>query len=169
MHKLLLLISLTFGLYAGTLSGSGSSVSVSNAFSAKSVSLGMRLGSSSIGNQTYTIAGLNVNYFLIDNLSVGLGYEKWFSATPDVQKLTVDSTYYIPASENIRPYAGVLYRHIMISGLNDTNAYGYRVGVAIRQGRTLLSAGIVHERYETSSGNLDGTQTYGEVTIGIAF
>lgn len=129
----------------------------------------MRLGSSSIRDQTYTVAGLNANYFLIDNLSVGLGYERWFSATPGVQKLTVDSTYYIPVTKKIRPYAGLLYRRIMIAGFNDTNAYGYRAGVTLVQGRTLLSAGLVQEKYERSGGILDDTHTYSEVTIGVTF
>ena len=126
-------------------------------FSQGSKSIGVKLGSASIGNENYTIAGLSGNYFVIDSLSVGLGYEKWFSGNPDIDKITAESTYFIQANENIRPYAGVLYRRILISGsdrfgrsFDDANSYGGRVGLAVVQDNLLLSAGVVYEKYDSS-------------------
>jgi hypothetical protein len=171
MRKLLMIIALGMSLYAGTLStGGGSLGASSNVFSKNSVSLGVRLGSASIGSEDYTILGLSGNYFVLDNLSVGLGYEKWYSGNPDIQKATIESTYFIPASEAVRPYLGVFYRRIMISdGLDDVNAYGYRAGVAFVKERLIFSAGIVQEKYESDRAIFNDTHTYMEATVGITF
>lgn len=164
-------MTLGLSLYAGTLSTGGGSLSASsNVFSKNSVSLGVRLGSASVGSEDYTILGLSGNYFILDNLSVGLGYEKWYSGNPDVQKATVESTYFIPASETVRPYLGVFYRRIMIGdSLGDVNAYGYRAGVAFVQNRLILSAGIVQEKYESDRGIFNDTHTYMEAAVGVTF
>jgi len=139
-------------------------------FSKGSKSIGIKLGSAYIGVESYTIAGLSGNYFVIDNLSVGLAYEAWLGGNPDVQKLTLESTYYVEASPEIRPYLGLLYRRILISnGFDDTNSYGYRAGIAFIQDNLLLSAGIVQERYDSSRGIFDATETYAEFIIGFAF
>ncbi len=145
-------------------------------FSQGSASVGIRLGGASIGNQNYTIFGVNGNYFIIENLSVGLGYEKWFSGDPSIQKATVESTYFVPASEKIRPYLGVFARRIFMSGsdrfargYDDVNSYGYRAGIAFVQNNLVLSAGIVQEKYDSTQRLFDDTETYAEVTIGVAF
>ena len=171
MKFFLLLIALSLSLYSGTLSASGASMSASsNVFSQNSVSVGIKLGSASIGSEDYTILGLSGSYFVLDDLSVGLGYEKWYSGNPDIRKVTVESTYFIPASEEVRPYLGLLYRRIMIGdGLDDVNAYGYRAGVAFVKGRLVLSAGIVQERYESNQVIFNDTQTYMEAAVGISF
>lgn len=170
MFKFVLLVILTLSLYSDSLSASGTSLGASSMFSQNNVSLGVRLGSASIGNENYTIFGLSGNYFVFDDLSIGLGYEKWFSGIPTIGKVTVESTYFIPASEKVRPYLGVLYRRIFIGdGLADVNAYGYRAGVAFVQGRLLVSAGIVQERYESRRSSLDETETYAEFTVGVSF
>ncbi len=147
-----------------------------NMFSVGSKSLGVKLGGASIGNEDYTIAGVSANYFVIDNLSVGLGYEKWFSGDPDIDKLTLESTYFFDVSENLHPYLGLLVRRIFINGdrpirgsYDDTNAYGYRAGLAFVQDRLLISAGIVQEKYDTTQGFYDDTETYFELTAGFAF
>lgn len=172
MKKLLLLIALTLSAYAGSISAGGTSLSASsNVFSKHSLALGVKFGSASVGNEEYTILGLSGSYFVLDDLSIGLGYEQWYSGDPDIKKVTVESTYYIPASEEIRPYLGVLYRRIMISdGRNaDVNAYGYRAGIAFVKGRLVLSAGIVQERYESSRILFNDTETYMEASVGITF
>ena len=130
MKKVLMIVIFTMSLQAD--------VSLyKNLFSQGSTSVGIRLGGASIGSENYTIFGISGNYFVIDNLSVGLGYEKWFYGNPSIQKVTAESTYFIPVSEKIRPYIGVFGRRTFISGSDiigrdyeDTNSYGYRVGLA---------------------------------------
>lgn len=163
MLKLLLVAALAFSLQA-------------DMFSQGSKSIGLKLGSASIGDEDYTIVGVSGNYFVIDSLSVGLGYEKWFSGDPDIDKITAETTYFIEASETIRPYAGVLYRRIFISGtdrfgrsFDDTNSYGARAGVAYAKDNLLLSAGLVYEKYDTTQNFFDDDETYVEVTIGLTF
>jgi hypothetical protein len=138
-------------------------------FSQGSTSLGIKLGSVSISNQNYTVVGLSGNYFILDDLSVGVGYERWFSASPSIQKLTAESSYFIPVDENIRPYVGVLYRHIFVSNFDNINAYGYRAGLAIVNQNLLISGGIVQERYESRTAIFDKTHTYAEVVVGFFF
>ena len=145
-------------------------------FSKGSKSIGVKLGSASIGNEDYTIAGVSGNYFVIDSLSVGIGYEKWFSGNPDISKATLESTYFIKASDKIHPYAGVLYRRIFISGsdffgrsYDDINSYGGRAGVAFVQDRLLLSVGLVYEKYDTTQRIFDDSETYVELMIGFSF
>ena len=161
MKKIVFILAISIGLYAGTLS--------SNGFSKNKVSLGILLGSSSIGVQNYTVAGVSVNYFVIDDLSVGLGYESWFNGNPSIQKLTLESTYYIPVSEEVRPYLGGLYRRVLISGLSDVNAYGYRAGVAFIQNNILVSVGLVQEKYDSQWNISNDTQSYAEIVFGIGF
>lgn len=145
-------------------------------FSQGSTSLGLKFGGASIGDEDYTIFGISGNYFIIDNLSVGIGYEKWFSGDPNIQKVTLESTYFIPASEKVRPYLGVFGRRIFMSGsdrlgrdYDDVSSYGYRAGVAFVQNNLVLSTGIVQEKYDSTQRFFDDTDTYAEVTIGVAF
>lgn len=138
-------------------------------FSQGSTSLGIKLGSVSISNENYTVVGLSGNYFILDDLSVGLGYEKWFSASPSIQKISAESSYFIPVDEKVRPYVGVLYRHILITNFDNINAYGYRAGLAIVNRNLLISGGIVQERYESQTAIFDKTHTYAEVVVGFFF
>lgn len=145
-------------------------------FSQGSTSIGIKLGGASIGNENYTIFGISGNYFVIENLSVGLGYEKWFSGDPSIQKATAESTYFIPASEKVRPYLGLFYRRMFINGsdrlgrsYDDINSYGYRAGISFVQDNLLLSAGIVQEKYDSTQRLFDDTETYAEIVVGFVF
>ena len=163
MIKLFLLILLSISLQADSYKDS------SALFSQNSTSMGVLLGTSSIGPQNYTVAGISVNYFVIDDLSVGLGYETWFNGNPNIQKLTLESTYYVPLHEEIRPYLGGLYRRVLISGLTDVNAYGYRAGLGFIRGNILMSVGLVQEKYDTQWNLSSDTQSYAEIVFGIGF
>ncbi len=151
------MVALALGLHAGM-------------FSQGSKSVGIKLGSASVGNEEYAILGLKGNYFAVNDLSLGLGYEKWFSGDPDIQKVTAETTYYIPAHEEVRPYLGLLYRRIIIGGgLDDVNAYGYRAGIAFVSDDFLISAGIVQEKYDSAQRVFGDTETYAELIIGFVF
>ncbi len=139
-------------------------------FEKGSTSLGVKLGSASVGEEDYTVFGLSGSYFLIDRLSVGLGYEGWYSGVPRLEKLTLESHYYVEVGEDIYPYVGAFYRRIMISeGIRDTNAYGYRLGAALIQDNLLIGLGVVQEYYSPDRGIFDGEDTYVELTIGLLF
>jgi len=153
-----------------------SSLVQADMFSQGSKSIGIKLGSASIGNEDYTIVGVSGNYFIVDSLSVGLGYETWLGGNPDIDKITLESTYFVEASETVRPYAGVLYRRILISGsdrfgrnFDDLDSYGARAGVAFVQDDLLLSAGLVYERYDSRQRFFDNSETYLELAIALSF
>ncbi|PHR58482.1 MAG: ferrodoxin oxidoreductase beta subunit [Arcobacter sp.] len=163
MYKLFFLLIISIGLQA-------------DMFVQGSKSVGLKLGSASIGNEDYTIAGITGNYFIADSLSIGLGYEKWFSGDPDISKVTLETTYFIRATDTVRPYGGLIYRRILISGsdffgrsYDDTNSYGGRAGLAFVKDNLLLSAGLVYERYDSTQRLFDDSETYVELTIGFVF
>jgi len=163
MKKLLILVLVVMSLQA-------------DMFDQGSKTVGLKIGSASIGNEQYFIAGLNGNYFVVDNLSVGLGFEKWFVGDPDISKVTLESTYFLEINEKLHPYAGIIYRRILVSGsdrfgrsYDDTNAYGARAGLAFTRGRFLLSGGLVHEIYDTTENLFNDSETYVEFTIGFVF
>lgn len=136
---------------------------------ARSKSIGIKLGSASIGPESYTIVGASINYFVIDNLSIGGAYEYWFSGSPSVAKTTVDSTYFIPASEQFKPYLGLLYSHYFIDDNADINAYGYRVGIAYVNSPMFVSAGLRQEKYTSDRAVFLDDDATGEFIVGFSF
>lgn len=131
--------------------------------------IGVKLGGSSIGSENYTVFGASINYFPIDHLSVGGAYEYWFSGHPSLSKMTIDTTYYIPASEKIRPYIGGIYSHYFIDHYSDVDAYGYRVGLAYLNDPVILSGGMRHEFYDNDSYIFDDSDTTVEFVVGFSF
>lgn len=114
---------------------------------AGSKSVGIKLGSASSENEHYTVAGASLQYFALDNFAIGAAYEYWFSGTPTISKASLQSTYYIPFTPQIKPYVGVLYSHYFVEDKSDINAYGYQLGIAYIKSPMILSAGIKQERY----------------------
>ena len=109
MKYILLLVILSF-----------SQLSYAAPLQARNKSIDIKLGSASVGREDYTVAGVGLHYFAIDNLALGAAYEYWFSGSPSIAKGTLESTFYIPVHEKIRPYLGLLYSHYFID-----NSDGY--------------------------------------------
>ena len=114
---------------------------------AGSKSVSIKLGTASSGNQNYTVAGASLQYFALDNLAIGGGYEYWFSGSPTISKASLHSTYYFSLDQHIKPYLGVLYSHYFVEDRSDIDAYGYRLGVSYIKSPMILSAGIKQEKY----------------------
>ncbi|TEW54674.1 ferrodoxin oxidoreductase beta subunit [Psychromonas sp. RZ22] len=146
-----------------------SNIAYSATLTAGIKSVGIQLGSASIGNEKYTVVGASIGYFALENLMVGGAYEYWFSGTPTVSKATLQSTYYIPASEKIKPYFGLLYSHYFVEDVPDVDSYGYRVGVAYINSPMLVSAGIRQEKYTSNKSIFYNDDVTGEVVIGFNF
>ena len=100
-------------------------------FSAGNVGLGLSVGSGSVsytrGTQSYFIAGVGADYFVIDGLAIGVGYRGWFGGTPTINQATIPVTYYIPTGKRFRPYAGAFYRYTAFSDdtYNNYNSVQY--------------------------------------------
>ncbi|MDX2320693.1 MAG: ferrodoxin oxidoreductase beta subunit [Moritella sp.] len=141
----------------------------SASLTAGSKSVGIKLGGASIGPENYSIAGVSINYFALDNLAIGAGYEYWFSGKPTLSKATVDSTYYIPASEQLKPYFGLLYSHYFVEDNADIDAYGYRIGIAYIKSPVFFSAGIRQEKYTSDRAIFSNDDATAEFMIGFSF
>lgn len=146
-----------------------SNLAHSASLSIHSKSVGIKLSSANVGQESYTIVGASINYFVIDNLSVGAAYEYWFSGTPSVSKASLDSTYYLPINEEIKPYAGLLYSRYFIENTSDVDAYGYRAGVAYIKSPMILSAGIKQEKYTSDNASFQDEDPTAEFVVGFSF
>ncbi|RUM65253.1 MAG: hypothetical protein DSZ05_06490 [Sulfurospirillum sp.] len=139
-------------------------------FTAGQKNFGFSLGSSTGFGNDYTVAGANINYFIQDNLSVGLGYLGYFGDDPKIHQITVPVTYYYPISITNYPYAGLFYKHTFISGdYDDYDVYGVRVGMSMRIGpRSYVSVGWVEE-YTDADNVEDEWDGHAEANIGFTF
>ena len=141
----------------------------SDPFMAGSKSVGLKLGTSSIGNERYTVAGASLQYFAINNLSLGVAYEYWFSGKPTISKGTLESTYYLPLNNPFKPYFGLLYSHYFVENISDIDAYGYRAGVAYIKSPMIVSAGVRQEKYSSNSPVFFDQDPTIEFMLGLSF
>jgi outer membrane protein W len=139
-------------------------------FSVGNKSFGFTLGSSSNFNESYTVVGVNVNYFIVDNLSVGTEYKGFFGASPSIHQITVPVTYHLPL-ENMtyKPYIGAFFNQTFLEKpLNNYNIYGGRVGLSIQTSiNSFISLGWVQEF--GNNGNSIKNQGYPEMSGGLSF
>ena len=151
------------------------SVSHAELFNRGNAALGIIVGSGSSttreGTQNYTVAGISADYFIIDDLSVGLGYMGWFGGTPTLNQVTAPVTYYIPLNEKFRPYLGAFVRETYISdGYDDYESYGAKVGVAVSFSKRLyLAIGVVQEFYGSGKYGNESSNTYPEIVFAFSF
>lgn len=163
MKKILLGLLLLTGISHGEL------------FQKGNLGLGVIVGSGSSltreGTQNYTIAGVTADYFIIDDLSVGLGYMGWFGGTPTLSQVTLPVTYYLPLEEKFRPYIGAFLRETFVSeGYDDYNSYGVKAGVAISfSKKSYLGIGLVQEFYGSGKYGDESSNTYPEIIFALSF
>lgn len=144
-------------------------------FSKGNIGIGVALGAGTLTVndevQTYTLAGASANYFVIDNLSVGVDYLGWFGPEPTMDQVTLPLNYYFKIDEDYRPYTGVFFRNTFVSGAyDDFTSYGVRAGVAMMiSSRAYLAFGVVQEYYESSAWRDETSQTYPELTFAFSF
>ncbi len=124
------------------------------------------------GTQSYAIVGLNADYFIVNNLAVGLGYMGWFGASPTLNQLTIPITYYVPLGAKFRPYFGAFLRETFVSdGYDDYESYGGKVGVAITLSRnSYMGIGWIQE-YHSSCGDWQDecSSSYPEFVFALSF
>jgi len=147
-------------------------------FESGSVSLGVTVGSGSVAYtlgpvskvENYYIAGVSGDYFVFENLSLGLGYRGWFGGTPTIHQLTTPINYYIPTGTQYRPYLGAFYRYTYFdASVENYNSLGARAGLAILFRAGYVGFGWVHE-YRLQADDLTDTHSgYPEVMVGFSF
>ena len=121
--------------------------------------------------ENYYILGVSGNYFLVNNLSVGLGYRGWFAGEPLIHQLDVPITYYIPIHDKFSPYIGALYRYTYVDSdiYDNYSSVGGRAGVAFMFKGGYAGVGWVQEYYLDNENTNSDTFGYPEVTIAISF
>jgi len=158
MKKIITISLLASALYSGGM------------FSVGHKNFGVSVGSSTGYGNSYTVVGVNANYFVTDNISVGAGYQGWFGNDPKINEISIPITYYAPIEGMYKPYVGLTYRHTFIEDpYKDHSAYGGRVGVAIvTGGNAFMSIGWVQEYYDDG---VNGSQSrgYPEINAGFSF
>lgn len=146
--------------------------SVANAdlFDRGNLAFGGVIGSGYSGNESYMILGVSADYFAMNGLSVGVGYQGWFGADPTQNQLTLSTNYYIPLNDKLRPYVGAFFRETFISGYDDRSSYGGRAGLAVTMSRnTFISAGWAYEEYTNCPEYLECSSNYPEIVFSLAF
>ena len=156
-----------------------SSLAFANPFGAGNKAVGITVGSGSVSYsvgpfstvENYYILGVNADYFVFENLAIGVGYRGWFGGDPTINQGTIPVTYYVPTNSKFRPYLGALYRYTYINDdlYDNYSSVGARVGLAILFQNGYAGFGWVQE-YRLDADNLsDDTSGYPEVVIGFSF
>jgi hypothetical protein len=159
MKKIILIVTLLL-----------SNILAESLFSSGNKQWGLTVGSSNNFNQTYTVAGVNVNYFIVDNLSLGTDYKGFFGASPQIHQITVPVTYHVPLeSTTYRPYLGAFFnRTFLEKPFDDYNIYGGRAGFSIQTSiNSFMSLGWVQE-FGNSGDDIEN-QGYPEISAGFSF
>ena len=161
MKKIAISILLTGAIYAGGI------------FSVGGKNIGVTAGTDTAYGNNYTVMGVNVHYFVVDNISMGISYQVWLGNDPSINQITMPITYHIPLDIGFRPYIGGFYSHTMIGeddnyDYDDYNSYGGRAGITMQTSSSAyMSLGWVYEI--TENGANISSRSYPEVSASISF
>lgn len=147
-----------------------SNILAQNPFSKGNKSINLTLGSSTNFNKNYTVVGVNVNYFILDDISVGTDYKGYFGASPSIHQVTVPVTYHIPLENTTyKPYLGAFYNHTFLEKpFKNYDIYGGRIGFSIQTSiNSFMSLGWVQE-FGNSGDNIKN-EGYPEISAGFSF
>ena len=156
-----------------------STLAFANPFGAGNRAIGITVGSGSVSYsvgpfstvENYYILGVNADFFVAENLSVGLGYRGWFGGDPTINQGTIPVTYYIPTNSKFRPYLGAFYRYTYIADdrYDNYSSAGGRAGLAITFQNGYVGFGWAQEYYLDSDSLSDSSSGYPEVVLGFSF
>ncbi len=145
---------------------------VGGMFGEGSVQIGVLAGSGTAFNNSYTILGAGVNYYVIDGLSLGLAYEHWSGTGPSISKTTPSVQYVFYQLGAVKPYVGAFYRRVTVSGQPDYNSAGGRAGVYIAAGpHAAIGVGYAEEKALNCQRSIYSSCTsgYAEISAVIGF
>jgi hypothetical protein len=128
-------------------------------------------GAGTAFNQSYTIIGGGLDYFVLDGLQLGFDAQAWFGGDTSIYKLSPQARYVLDTGSSLRPYVGAFYRKTFIENQNDLESVGGRAGIYLRtDGRYTLSAGVVVENYLDCDESVfsNCSETYPELVLSIA-
>ena len=105
-------------------------------FQQSSMNFGVSIGASSVvtnnSSTDYATIGLDFDYYILDGLSVGVGYRGWLGASPSINQVSMPVTYFMPFHNRYRPYIGAFIRETFVfNGNEDYTSYGGRAGISV--------------------------------------
>jgi hypothetical protein len=163
--------ALLAAIAAAALAPAAASQTLAGAFSQGRTHFFVGGGSGQAFSETYFVWSIGASYYLLDGLSVGLAYEAWTGADPDMYKIT-PSVQYVFHQVPLKPYLGAFYRRTSIDDLPDLDSVGGRAGVYFQAGRNAyLGIGGVYESYLDCSKSVYRScdSTYAELSLTFAF
>ena len=146
-----------------------SSISNADIFDKGKTSFGVTAGSSSSYNNSYFLVGVSANYFVLDNLNIGVMYRSWLGSDPMQNELSLSTNYFIKLNEMFRPYMGAFVRERFISGYDNLTSYGARGGLAFISDNSYISVGYAYESFNTCSLEGECSTSYPEIVFGLSF
>jgi len=129
-------------------------------------------GTGSSFDQSYTVLGAGIEYFVLDGLSAGLAYESWSGSDPGFTKITPSVRYVFYGVQTVKPYVGAFYRRTDIDNLPSLDSVGVRGGVFVTAGRNAyVGFGATYESYLDCNPSVyvKCESTYPEVSFGVVF
>ena len=163
MKKMILLLLATGTIYAGGI------------FSIGHKNVGFTVGTDDSFGNTYTVLGASVNYFVLDNISVGAAFQTYLGDDPTINQITVPVTYHLPLENTTyRPYLGAFYNHTFMGDTDtvkyeDYDLFGGRIGVSMQtSANSYISFGWVQEFSTNTSDDID-SHGYPEFSGGLSF
>ena len=130
------------------------------------------VGSGYTLDENYVSLGLGAGYFVLDGLELGLDGQAWLGGDPDIYKLKPQATYVVPIQARVRPYGGVFYSRIFISGYDDQDTAGVRGGVYFTSNQKwFMGVGAVYESYLDCDKDVYSScdDVYPEITFSVSF
>ncbi|NPA66865.1 MAG: hypothetical protein GXO11_08300 [Epsilonproteobacteria bacterium] len=147
------------------------SLQAGSLFQQGNVSVGVNAGSGSVHvgvSKDYFVIGVRGDFFIYDNLSVGIGVSSWLGDDPTITEVTLPVTYYFDTNMRFYPYLGGFYRYSYYSGdYNDLSytSVGGRAGISYSSGRGYAGVGVIGEyNVDTGESRFDP-----EMFVGIMF
>jgi len=95
-------------------------------------------GRSEAFDDEYFLLGYGIGFFPIEYLELGIEGSYWLGETPSIQKIGIQAQYILPVEAPVKPYAGILYRNTLVSGIGDMTAYGFRAGLYYSPGDSFI-------------------------------
>lgn len=140
-------------------------------FTQSKINLGFSLGKGESFGRTYAVGGINAEYFVIDDLSLGSTYKLWIGAHDTQNQVSLYSNYFFPIDRRYRPYLGVFVRHTFVDKpYEDFTSLGFRAGLSFIMNREgYVSFGYVQEYREDCVGVDECNRLYPELSVGLSF
>ena len=122
------------------------------------------------GSDSWSVGfGLQYGYVLLKNFELGADVSFQFGEAPFAAILGPTARYYIPFSPDVHLYLGAFYRHWFLSGLDDADSVGGRLGIVLRQEPTFLSLGAAYEHVVSTCHAKHCGTLYPEVSVSLLF